>query len=266
MTTTAHGRVTTHDGWPIPGARVTLIDPVGAQMATAPAGVDGSFELAGLVPGAATMLVAAPGHEPAVRSVTVPDGPWSVGAVTLARTGATALPPAGIWAIDPTHSSVHAQARHLGLSTIRGGFEDFAGIITVDEHFERSSTQVQIQAASINTGNATRDGHLRSGDFLDVEHFPQLTYASDRVERRGAELVVVGELTMLGVARPVNLTMTYQGSGPDPWGGTRAGFSATTMLHRADFAMNWNQAVGLGIDALGTSLRIAIEVEAVLQT
>lgn len=264
--TTATGWVLTPAGWPVPGASVTIIDAAGAQAGRALAASDGSFAVSDLPPGPATVLVAAPGHQPSALTVTVPAAPsWELGRVLLRRVGDGALPEAGIWVIDPTHSTVQAQARHLGLSTVRGGFDDFGGMIVVDEDFSRSRTEVHLQAATVNTRNSQRDAHLRSADFLDVERFPTVSYVSDRVERAGDGWTVVGELTMAGQTRPVNLDMRYHGSGADPWGGTRIGFSATTQLRRDDFAMNWNQAVGLGIDLVGATLRVELEIEAVRQ-
>lgn len=265
MSARATGTVRTPSGWPVDGARVTLIDPAGGQLGRTMSDAEGAFALDGIAPGVATLLVSAPGHEPAARMATIAPGATDLGVVQLVRTGVAEHPAPGIWTVDVTHSSIEAKARHFGLSSVRGGFEDFGGVITVREPFEQSSTHVQIAARSVSTRNNARDEHLRSPDFLDVQRFPYITYTSDRVERQGEDWLVRGRLTMAGTTRPTDLTMTYHGSGPDPWGGTRAGFSATTVLRREDFDMRWNQAVALGIDALGTTLTVDIEIEAVLQ-
>ncbi|GAA1834302.1 YceI family protein [Microlunatus capsulatus] len=264
--TAAHGRVVTPEGWPVAGATVTLLGGDGGQLGRATAGDDGRFTLDGLPAGPGTMLVAAPAHEPKALTVVVPAGPsWSVGELRLSRRGGTDLPTPGLYVIDTAHSTVAAKAHHLGLATVTGRFTEFAGAITVDPDVARSRVDAEIVAASIETGNAQRDAHLRSADFLDVERFPTLRFEADRVERGGAGWVLPGRLTLVGTTRPVQLDLAYLGSGPDPWGGTRAAFSATTELRRQDFQLNWNQAVGVGIAVFGTTLRVTIDVEAVLQ-
>ncbi|MGW0859200.1 YceI family protein, partial [Streptomyces sp. NPDC002690] len=121
-----------------------------------------------------------------------------------------------------------------------------------------------IDAASIDTGNGMRDKHLRSADFLDVERFPELAYSSHALVPAGPDRwTVKGELTMRGIARPVDLDLTYLGTGPDPWGGVRAAFRATAELRRDDFAMNYNQVVKAGISAIGTTLRVELDIQAV---
>jgi polyisoprenoid-binding protein YceI len=264
--TAAHGRVVTPEGWPVAGATVTVLGADGSQRARATAGDDGRFTLDGLAAGPATMLVAAPAHEPKALSVAVPVGPsWSLGELRLTRSGGTDVPAPGTYLLDTAHSTVSAKAHHLGLATVTGRFTEFAGAITVDADLARSRVDAEIVAASIETGNAQRDAHLRSADFLDVERFPVLRFESDRVERGAGGWVLPGRLTLVGTTRPVQLDLTYLGSGPDPWGGTRAAFSATTELRRQDFQLNWNQAVGVGIAVFGTTLRVTIDVEAVLQ-
>jgi len=266
-TTSATGRVLTREGWPVAGATVTVLGVEGAQLARATAGDDGRFVLDGLVPGAGTLLVAAPAHEPKALTVTVPAGrPWSLGELRLARRGGTDVPVPGVYVLDTAHSTISAKAHHLGLATVTGRFTDFAGAITVADDASRSRVAVEIVAASIETGNPQRDAHLRSPDFLDVERFPTLGFESDRVERVDGGWLLPGQLTLAGTTRPVELQLSYLGSGPDPWGGSRAAFSATTELRRQDFRLNWNQAVGVGVAVFGTTLRVTIDIEAVLQT
>ncbi|WP_432561369.1 YceI family protein [Kineococcus sp. SYSU DK003] len=263
--TTGEGRVLTREGWPVTGASVTLLGADGSQVARAVTGGDGSFALLGVPAGAATMLVAAPAHEPRATSVVVPQGAWRIGEVRLRRQGGTDVPPPGIWAVDVAHSTISATAHHLGLSAVHGRFTEFSGVITVPEDVTRASVEVSIDATSIDTGNAMRDEHLRSPDFLDTARYPTLTFRASGVQRGGDGWVLAGDLTLLATTRPVTLQLTYAGSGPDPWGGTRAAFSATTELHRDDFKMNWNQAVGIGVAVFGTTLKVQIDVEAVLQ-
>ena len=266
-TSSASGRVLTSEGWPVAGATVTVLGVDGAQRARATAGDDGRFVLDGLAPGPGTLLVAAPAHDPKAVTVSVPAGrAWSLGELRLARQGGTEVPAPGVYVLDTAHSTVSAKAHHLGLATVSGRFTDFAGAITVDEDPTRSRVAVEIAAASIETGNAQRDAHLRSADFLDIDRFPTLGFESDRVERVDGGWLLPGRLTLAGTTRRVELQLNYLGSGPDPWGGTRAAFSATTELRRQDFRLNWNQAVGVGVAVFGTTLRVTIDIEAVLQT
>lgn len=262
----ASGRVLTGEGWPVAGATVTVLGPDGQQLARAVAGDDGAFTLPALPPGPGTLLVAAAAHEPKAQTVVVPAAPvWTLGDLRLTRLGGTDVPAPGIYVLDTAHSTVSARAHHLGLATVTGRFTDFAGAITVDEDVTRSRVEVEIVAASIETGNAQRDAHLRSPDFLDVEHHRVLRFEADRPRREGAGWVLPGRLTLAGTTRPVQLQLAYLGSGPDPWGGTRAAFTASTELKRQDFKLSWNQAVSAGIAVFGTTLRVTIDLEAVLQ-
>jgi polyisoprenoid-binding protein YceI len=264
--TAAHGRVLTAEGWPVAGATVTVLDAEGRQQARGVAGDDGRFTLDGLTGGPATLLVAAAAHDPKALSVVVPPAVvWSAGDLRLTRSGGTAVPSPGTYVLDTAHSTISARAHHLGLATVTGRFTEFVGAITVDPEVTRSSVAVDIVASSIETGNAQRDAHLRSPDFLDIENYPTLRFESDRVERGAGGWLLPGRLTLVGTTRPVELEMTYLGSGPDPWGGTRAAFTASTELRRQDFHLNWNQAVGAGIAVFGTTLRVTIDLEAVLQ-
>ncbi|MCI2240035.1 YceI family protein [Paenibacillus sp. TRM 82003] len=261
------GRVLTREGWPVPGAAVTLLGSDGSQVARAVTGGDGTFALPAVPAGAVTVLVAAPAHEPRATSVVVPaGGTWNAGEVHLRRTGGQDVPPPGTWSIDTAHSSITATAHHLGISAVHGRFTRFGGVITVPaDDVTASAVEVEIEAASIDTGNAQRDEHLRAADFLDVARFPHLRFRATGVQRHGGRWLLPGQLTLLETTRPVQLELTYTGSGADPWGGTRAAFSATTELHRDDFKMNWNQAVGIGVAVFGTTLKVSIDVQAVLQ-
>jgi polyisoprenoid-binding protein YceI len=250
----------------VAGATVTVLGLDGTQLARAAAGDDGRFTLQGLSSGPGTLLVAAPAHEPKALTVVVPSrAPWALGDLRLARRGSTDVPPAGVYVLDTAHSTVSAKAHHLGLATVTGRFTDFAGVLTVADDATRSRVEVEIVAASIETGNAQRDAHLRSADFLDVGRHPTLRFEADAVVRADSGWLLPGHLTLVGTTRPVELQLSYLGSGPDPWGGTRAAFTATTELRRQDFQLNWNQAVGVGIAVFGTTLRVSIDVEAVLQ-
>ncbi|MEU9340677.1 YceI family protein [Streptomyces sp. NPDC048278] len=260
-------RIRTRDGWAVSHAVVTVTDMTGSQVLRAEADDEGTVRDPNpLAPGAYTVIVTALGYAPAASSAIVTaSGRAEVGTVTLARQGGTELPPPGPWTVDPAHSTVGAVAQHLGISSVRGRFTDFAvGIEIAPDDVTKSRVHAVIRADSIDTGNGMRDTHLRSADFLDVERHPEITYTSTGLTAAGSDRWTVhGELSLHGVVRPVDLALSYLGTGADPWGGTRAAFRATTELHREDFAMNYNQVVQAGIAAIGTTLKIELEIQAV---
>ncbi|MER6179040.1 YceI family protein [Streptomyces sp. NPDC001652] len=260
-------RIRTRDGWAVSHAVVTLTDMTGSQVLRAEADIEGTVrDVNPLPPGAYTVIVTAVGYAPAAASAIVTaSGRAEVGTVTLARQGGTELPPPGPWTVDPAHSTVGAVAQHLGISSVRGRFTEFAASIEVaPDDVTKSRVEAVIRADSIDTGNAMRDGHLKSADFLDVERFPEITYRSSGLSVAGADRWTVhGELSLHGVVRPVDLDLAYLGTGADPWGGTRAAFRATAQLRREDFAMNYNQVVQAGIVAIGTTLKVELDVQAV---
>ncbi len=151
------------------------------------------------------------------------------------------------------------------VATVKGRFTGVRGqIIDVGEDPSRSSVQVEIDAASIHTGDEKRDAHLRSADFLDVENHPTVTFKSTRVEERGKDrLRVVGDLTIRGTSREVTLDTEFQGRGKNPWGKEVAGFSAQTEINRKDFGLNWNVALETGGVLVSDRVKIALEVEVV---
>ncbi|MET7859741.1 YceI family protein [Streptomyces sp. NPDC005318] len=259
-------QVRTRDGWAVQHAVVTLTDMTGNQVLRAAADEDGAVRSDAQLPaGAYTVIVTAVGYAPAASTALVTaSGRVEAGTVVLARQGGVELPPPGAWSLDPAHCTVGAVAQHLGISSVHGRFTDFSGRIEIAEELHRSRVDAVISAASIDTGNGMRDKHLRSPDFLDADRFPEITYRSDGLDPAGPDRWTVhGELTMRGVARRVDLNLSYLGTGPDPWGGTRAAFSATAELRRDDFAMNYNQVVQAGISAIGTTLRVELDIQAV---
>ncbi|MFJ9865582.1 YceI family protein [Streptomyces sp. NPDC101165] len=260
-------RIRTRDGWAVSHAVVTVTDMTGTQVLRAEADAEGAVRDAnGLAPGAYTVIVTAVGYAPAASSAIVTaSGRAEVGTVTLARQGGTELPPPGLWTIDPVHSSVAAVAQHLGISSVHGRFTEFGGSIEIaPDDVTRSRVEAVIRAASVDTGNGMRDTHLRSADFLDVERHPEIAFRSTALAQAGPDRWTVhGELAMHGVVRPVDLDLAYLGTGADPWGGTRAAFRATTELHREDFAMNYNQVLQAGIAAIGTTLKVELDIQAV---
>jgi polyisoprenoid-binding protein YceI len=174
------------------------------------------------------------------------------------------------WEIDPAHSIAEFTVKHMMFTTVRGRFTAIEGSITVDEENpDQSSVEVHLDAASIDTGNDDRDQHLRSADFLDVEKHPRLVFRSKRVEgaafEEGESFTVVGDLEIRGTTREVELDATYGGRGTDPWGGTRAGFSADTKIDRRDWELTWNQALESGGVLVGHDVKLDLDVQAVKQ-
>ena len=172
------------------------------------------------------------------------------------------------WTVDAAHSTAEFSAKHMMITTVKGRIADVRGTITLDETApDRSTVEVELDAASIDTRSEQRDGHLRSADFLNVEEFPTITFRSRRLEgatdREGASFRVVGDLTIRGVTHEVVLDATYEGRGRDPWGGERVSFSATGKLDRRDFGLTWNAALETGGVLVSNDVRLAIEVQAV---
>lgn len=171
------------------------------------------------------------------------------------------------WQIDTQHSSIQFTVRHMMISKVRGRFDSFSGSIDLNEEFpEQTVVDVQIDAATINTREEQRDGHLMSPDFLDVENFPTITFRSTGVERIGSNAAKLnGELTIRGVTKPVTLDVAYQGQATSPWGATSVGFEASTTINRKDWGLNWNQALETGGILVGEEVKIDIEMELVKQ-
>lgn len=171
------------------------------------------------------------------------------------------------WAIDASHSNVQFSARHMMLSKARGQFHSFTGSVNFDEQNPaNSSVNVEIDAASIDTRDEKRDGHLKSPDFLDVANYPTLSFVSKRIEvvddTRGK---IIGDLSIRGVTREVVLNTEYSGQAQSPWGTTSAGFNASTKINRKDFGLNWNVALETGGVLVGEEVTIEIDLEIVKQ-
>jgi polyisoprenoid-binding protein YceI len=172
------------------------------------------------------------------------------------------------WTIDPAHSVVELAVKHMMFSTVKGRFANVAGTIVLNEqNLAGSSVTAEIDAASIDTREAQRDGHLRSADFLDVENFPTITFRSTEIVPQGRDrFVLVGDLTIRGVTREVSLEAEMAGQGIDPWGGKRAGFTATSAINRKDFGLTWNQGLEAGGVLVSDQVKIGLEIQATLQT
>lgn len=174
------------------------------------------------------------------------------------------LPAAGAWTIDPGHADVAFTGRHFMITKVRGRFTDVTGTVTIAEDMNESQVDVVIDMASVESGSATRDEHLRSPELFDVERFPQATFRSTRVDWRGTEGRVHGDLTIHGVTREVVLEVTFEGHARDPWGADRAMFSAHTKVDREDFGITWNMALEAGGVLVSKEITINLEVETVL--
>jgi polyisoprenoid-binding protein YceI len=173
------------------------------------------------------------------------------------------IPVAGSYALDASHSDVGFSVRHLMVSKTKGRFSDVSGTVVIGEDPVDSSVEVTIGVASIDTRDATRDGHLLSPDFFDAEQHPTITYRSTKVTPAGGNRwTVEGDLSVHGVTRPVALEVTFEGAAKDPWGGERLGFTAKAEVDREDFGLTWNQALETGGVLVGKKIRIELNVEA----
>ncbi len=182
-----------------------------------------------------------------------------------ASTTATSIPGyvAGTWNIDPVHSEVGFTVRHMMVSKVRGKFDTFSGQLVTGEDPLGSSVAAEIDLASINTGNEQRDAHIRSADFFETDTHKKMTYRSTGVRAEDGGYVLDGELTLRNVTRSVPLTLELNGFGPDPYGGTRAGFTATGEIKRSDFGVSFGLGEGGGT-VVSDKVTIQIEIEAVL--
>lgn len=173
------------------------------------------------------------------------------------------LPPAGTYRFDPNHTSVAFVGRHLMITKVRGTFRAFDGTVEIADAPERSGVTVEIDAASLDTGLAMRDDHLRSPDFLDVEAHPTITFRSTRVELTGSDTFDLhGDLTIRDTTKPVTLHASYSGTGSMD-GDVRAGFDAYADIDREDWGMTWNQALEAGGFMVSKKVRIELVVQLV---
>ena len=173
------------------------------------------------------------------------------------------VPAAGTWTVDEHHSTVEFVARLLMVTKVRGRFGDYDASITIAEKPEDSKVDVTIRTASLTTGDTGRDGHVTSADFLDVENHPTITFASTGVRPTGASTWDVnGDLTVLGVTKPVTLTVEFGGVATDPWGNSKAFFSASTEFDRESFGLTWNQPLTGGGVLVGKKVRVELEIQA----
>jgi polyisoprenoid-binding protein YceI len=169
---------------------------------------------------------------------------------------------AGTWAIDPVHTHVGFVIKHMMVSKVRGRFGTFSGQIVTAANPLESTVTVTIEATSIDTDNEMRDNHIRSADFFDAENHPSITFASTAVRFEDGEFFIDGDLSIRGTTKPVTLTVETPAFGPNPMGGTKAGFSATTEITRTDFGVSYNGPIPGGGVALAEKVQIVLDVEA----
>lgn len=166
----------------------------------------------------------------------------------------------GTWSLDAAHSEVGFSVRHAGISKVRGKFTDLSATATVGDTTASSSVTATIKAASFDSGDANRDGHVRGADFFDVEQFPELTFASTSITGSDEDYKLSGDLTIRGITKPVTFATEFNGVAVDPFGATRAGFSATTVISRKDFGLTWNAALEAGGVLVGDKVTLSLEV------
>ena len=166
--------------------------------------------------------------------------------------------------IDAVHTSVGFSVRHLVISNVKGKFNDVSGIIMYDDSdLNKSSVSVTIKTASIDSDNQDRDGHLKSGDFFNVEKYPEITFKSKRIEKKDDGYVAIGDLTIRGVTKEVNLTFTVLGPIKDPWGNMKIGVEGSLTIDRQDYGVSWSKTMDNGGLVVGNEVKMEFSVEAV---
>jgi polyisoprenoid-binding protein YceI len=170
--------------------------------------------------------------------------------------------PIGTWNVDPIHSSVEFQVKHLGIATVKGQFKEFEGTLEVTP--DGVSAHGSVEVASVDTREPQRDGHLRSPDFFDVENHPQITFKSTAVRPLDEDdFEIEGDFTIRGITRPLKLVGVLEGTETDPQGNERVGLSATTQINRSDYDMKFNMALGSGNVVVGEKVKILVDISAV---
>jgi polyisoprenoid-binding protein YceI len=168
----------------------------------------------------------------------------------------------GTWTVDASHSSVGFSVRHLMVAKVRGRFGAFTGTITIGENVLDSSLEASVDTTTINTDDEGRDAHLRGADFFDVENFPAMTLVSTSISPKGDDYLLNANLTIKGVTKPVTFVLEFDGVTTDPWGNTKAGFSAETEINRKDWGLDFNVALDAGGVLVGEKVKIQLDIEA----
>ncbi len=171
------------------------------------------------------------------------------------------------WVIDPSHSEIAFKVKHLMISNVKGQFSEFSGqILTDNDDFSTSDISFSINPASISTGVADRDGHLKSADFFDVDNFKEITFLSGKLTKAANdEFQLSGNLVIKGVSQPINLDVEFGGLMVDPWGNVKAGFTIDGKINRKDFGLTWNAALEAGGVLVGEEIKLSLEVQLLKQ-
>ncbi len=170
---------------------------------------------------------------------------------------------AGTWNIDPSHSTVGFTARHLMITKVHGTFKTFSGTITVGANPLQSSVEATVEMVSVHTGDDGRDNHLRTGDFFETDRFPTMTLKSTGITANGGNYVMATDLTIKGVTKPVSFNLEFEGVSKDPWGNTKAGFTASAEINRKDWGLEYNAVLETGGVVIGEKIKITLDIQAV---
>lgn len=169
------------------------------------------------------------------------------------------------WIIDASHSEIQFKVKHLVITTVTGSFNEFSGTVEAGETFENAKIAFEANTASISTNSEQRDGHLKSGDFFDVEKFPKLSFKATTFTKKGDGFELVGDLTIKDVTNAVTLAVEYGGTAKDPWGNTKAGFEVTGKINRKDFGLTWNAPTEAGGVLVSDEVKIIANVQLLKQ-
>ena len=184
----------------------------------------------------------------------------------MSATETVTVIPTGTWAIDPAHSSVGFQVKHMGIATVRGTFGEFEGILEIGEDLSSAVARGTVKTISVDTNEPQRDEHLRSADFFDAAAHPELSFRSTAITPVDEDTFeITGELTMRGVTREITLQAKITGTDVDPWGNERVGLEARGQLSRGDYGMTFNQALGSGNVLVSDKVKLALDISAVKQ-
>ncbi len=170
---------------------------------------------------------------------------------------------AGTWNIDPSHSTVGFTARHLMITKVHGTFKTFSGTITVGTDLLQSSVEATVEMVSVHTGDDGRDNHLRTGDFFEADRFPTMTLTSTGITANGGNYLMAADLTIKGVTKSANFDLEFEGVSKDPWGNTKAGFTASAEINRKDWGLEYNAVLETGGVVIGEKIKITLDIQAV---
>ena len=168
----------------------------------------------------------------------------------------------GTWNVDQSHSSVGFVARHLMVTKVRGRFQSFSGVLHVAADPLQSSVEADVELASITTGDESRDGHLKGADFFDTDRNQKMTFRSTAIKPAGSDYALTGDLSINGITKPVTFELEFDGVSTDPWGNTKAGFTAETEISRKDWGLEWNVALETGGVLVGDKVKLQLDIQA----